>query len=172
MTHNGRATDTALDAGDVPKQTTPTAGVAIPPPFTYLAAVLVGVGVDTALPSLTVPGVARWTIGGLFIVGSLGLSGAFFRAFRHARTPVDLRKPTSTLVTSGPYSFTRNPGYLSLTILSAGIAVALDAPWALVAVGIAVYIVDRTVIRREEMYLRNLFGAHYEEYAKETRRWL
>lgn len=57
-------------------------------------------------------------------------------------------------------------------MLSAGVSLALDAPWALVAVGTATYVIDRTVIRREERYLRSLFGAHYDKYAKETRRWM
>lgn len=167
-----RASEVAVTAGAISKQTMSTVGVVIPPPLVYVAAVLVGIGIDTALPPVAVPGVARWVGGGLFIVAGLGLAGAFFRAFRRAGTPVDLRKPTSRLVTSGPYRLTRNPGYLSLTILSAGLAVALDAAWAIIAVAIAAFVVDRTVVRREEEYLRNLFGAQYEEYVKATRRWL
>jgi protein-S-isoprenylcysteine O-methyltransferase Ste14 len=146
-------------------------GVIAPPPIIYALALLVGFGLEAVLPSPELPGAMRIPLGALLLAAALPLAAAFFKAFRRAGTPVDVRKETTSLVTSGPYRLSRNPGYLSLSLLYAGIAI-LAAPWALLVLVAALVIVDRGVIRREERYLERRFGEEYLRYKASTRRWL
>jgi len=48
---------------------------------------------------------------------------------RGADTTLDVDKPVSSLVEDGPFRYSRNPGYLALTILYAGIAILRNALW-------------------------------------------
>ena len=89
-----------------------------------------------------------------------------------ARTPVNPYSPTEALVTSGPYAFSRNPAYVGMAVIFVGIALAAEAPWALLALPLALLTIDRGVIQREEPYLERLFGDQYRGYRSRVRRWL
>jgi len=149
-----------------------TAGVLAPPPVIYAGALLAGLGLDALLPSPRLPGEVAWPVGVALLVGGALLAGSFLRAFRRARTPVDVRSAATSLVTTGPYRITRNPGYLGLALLYAGIAALARAPWAYVTLVPALIVVDRAVIAREERYLQRRFGEDYLRYRARVRRWL
>lgn len=83
-----------------------------------------------------------------------------------AGTKVDPREPTTAIVTGGPYRFTRNPLYLSMTLIYSGITALFDAlPGVL-------RIMRRGVIEREERYLEGKFGDEYLNYKAQVRRWI
>jgi protein-S-isoprenylcysteine O-methyltransferase Ste14 len=148
------------------------AGVLAPPPLIYGAALLVGLGLEALLPSSDIPGEVAWPVGvALLVVGGL-LAVSFLDAFRRAGTPVDVRSPTTSLVTTGPYRISRNPGYVGLAFAYVGIATLARAPWAYLTLVPALVVVDRMVIVREERYLERRFGEEYVRYRARTRRWL
>lgn len=149
-----------------------TAGVAIPPPLLYVVGLGLGLALDALLPSASLPRALAWSVGGALIAAGLGLAAAFFAAFRRARTPVDLRKPTSAIVTTGPYRLSRNPGYVSLTLIYAGIAIVASTLWPFLTLIGTLLVVDHAVIRREERYLERRFGDEYLRYRARVRRWL
>lgn len=149
-----------------------TSGVKVPPPLLYIAGLAAGFGLEAVLPSVSLDPAVSWSVGGPLVVAGLCLAASFFAAFRRARTPVDLRKPTSMIVTDGPYRLSRNPGYLSLALVYAGIAVAASALWAFATLVPVLAAVDRAVISREERYLERKFGGEYLNYKRGTRRWL
>ena len=150
-----------------------TAGVRVPPPpLLYIAGLGIGIGLDALLPSASLSRALAWLVGGLLLVAGLCLAAAFFSAFRRARTPVDLRKPTSALVTSGPYRLSRNPGYLSLALIYAGVAIAASTLWAFASLVPTLLVIEYAVIRPEERYLERKFGNDYTSYKARTRRWL
>jgi protein-S-isoprenylcysteine O-methyltransferase Ste14 len=91
---------------------------------------------------------------------------------RKAQTHINPREPTTAIVTTGPYQFTRNPIYVSLTLLYAGIALLANAIWALALLPAILYVMNRGVIEREERYLERKFGSLYLNYKALTRRWL
>jgi protein-S-isoprenylcysteine O-methyltransferase Ste14 len=149
-----------------------TSGVTVPPPLLYIVGLAVGFGLDALLPSVSLSRALAWSTGGTLLVVGLCLAAAFFAAFRRARTPVDLRKPTSTIVTTGPYRLSRNPGYLSLALIYAGIAILFSSLWAFVSLVPTLLVTEFGVIRREERYLEKKFGDDYRAYKARTRRWL
>ena len=77
-----------------------------------------------------------------------------------------------TLVTTGPYRFTRNPMYLSLTLLQLGIALIMGSAWVILALIPVTVIMNEGVIEREEAYMTDHFGQRYLDYKTAVRRWL
>ena len=64
----------------------------------------------------------RWPLGAALVLSGFALARSFVAAFHRADTAVDPRRPTTVIVTTGPYRLTRNPGYLGMTLVYAGIA--------------------------------------------------
>jgi protein-S-isoprenylcysteine O-methyltransferase Ste14 len=91
---------------------------------------------------------------------------------KHAGTHIDPYKPTMALVVDGPFRFTRNPLYLSLTLLYSGTAFLLNLLWAILLLPIALVIMQFGVICREERYLEKKFGQEYLRYKARVRRWI
>jgi len=93
--------------------------------------------------------------------------------FRREGTEINPTSPSNrTLVTRGPYRFTRNPMYLGLLILAFGIAVWIGA-WPMFIAPVAVFAVANWVhIPFEEAKMRRQFGAAYDDYIAQVRRWL
>jgi protein-S-isoprenylcysteine O-methyltransferase Ste14 len=149
-----------------------TAGIVAPPPLIYLASLAIGFGLNAVLPSASFPYLLRVVLGCLLLVFGLSLMAWFVAAFRSRDTPVDPYKPTTAVVTGGPYRLSRNPGYLGMTLISTGIILLANVPWALVPLLGAVVIIDRGVIVREERYLEGRFGEEYLRYKAGTRRWI
>jgi protein-S-isoprenylcysteine O-methyltransferase Ste14 len=149
-----------------------TPGVIAPPPLIYLGALGIGFGLDALIGGASLPSTVARPAGAALIVAGAGLLGTFVRALGRARTPVDPYKPSEAIVTDGPYRLTRNPGYLGMTLTYAGIAFVSNAPWVLVPLPVAIAVIDRGVIAREERYLERKFGARYTEYKRRVRRWM
>jgi protein-S-isoprenylcysteine O-methyltransferase Ste14 len=146
-------------------------GVIAPPPLIYLAALAVGFGLEAILPSASLPAAVSW-LGVVPIVAGLALAVSFVRAFRRAHTNVDPGRPTTAIVTGGPYRLTRNPGYLGMAFAYTGIALLSSALWPLLTLIGALAVVDRAVIAREERYLERKFGQEYLDYKRTVKRWL
>ena len=147
-------------------------GIIAPPPLIYLAAVGLGFALDAALPSGSVPAPLRWAAGPALVVAGITLQATFIAAFVRARTNVDPYKPTKAIVTGGPYRLTRNPGYLGFALIVAGIALMTERLWMFAALALAVVVMDRGVIVREERYLERKFGEEYLSYKRSARRWI
>jgi len=82
------------------------------------------------------------------------------------------RPAVERLVTDGPFRYTRNPGYLGLTMLYAGIAVLRNSLWAILLLPVVLYVIGREVIGREERYLERTFGEEYLAYKTRVGRWV
>jgi protein-S-isoprenylcysteine O-methyltransferase Ste14 len=59
-----------------------------------------------------------------------------------------------------------------MTLFSAGIAILAGAVWPLATLLLAVLVIDRGVVAREERYLERSFGEEYLAYKRRVRRWL
>ena len=142
------------------------------PPFVYLAAILSGVGLDLVRPLRWLPAEIGVLVGVPFVILSLTLFFTSIRRLKAAGTPVPGNKPTTAVVQSGPYRFSRNPIYLAFSVLVLGIACWLNSIWLLGTLAAAVAVMSFVVIRREERYLERRFGVEYLEYKAKVRRWL
>jgi len=147
-------------------------GIRVPPPPIYLLALLSGLLLDRRMHVPFLPrGVAR-LLGWPLVGGGMTLAAWFARTMRGADTTMHINRPVSRVVQDGPFRFSRNPGYLSLTMLYAGIAVLRKALWAILLLPLVVYVIQREVIEREERYLERTFGEEYLNYKARVRRWV
>jgi len=147
-------------------------GIRVPPPPIYVLALLLGLVLDRKAHLPFLPrGVAR-LLGWPLVGGGMALAAWFARTMRDADTTMHINKPVSRVVQDGPFRYSRNPGYLSLTMLYAGIAVLRNALWAILLLPLVVYVIEREVIEREERYLERTFGEEYLNYKKRVRRWV
>ena len=149
-----------------------TAQVLILPPLLYGAAFVIGLLLHLAFPFHMLPNTLARGIGVVCVLASLSLVFTAFRALSRAHTPVDPLKPTTALVTEGPFCYSRNPIYLALTLLYLGVAFLVNALWILLLVVPAVLVLRYGVIAREEAYLTRIFGDTYRQYTAQVRRWL
>ena len=101
---------------------------------------------------------------------AIGLAG--FLRIKRAGTNIDVRKPTTKVVTDGIYAYSRNPIYVGMVILLFALSVLLNNLWIMIFVPAFVIIMTRGVIEMEELYLEEKFGQEYTDYKKRVRRWL
>ncbi len=131
---------------------------AVPPPLIYVAALLVALVLDELWPIRLLPTWWAYLIGTLLVVASSLIIPFVLVRFRRAGTPLNVRKPTTALVTDGPYRFSRNPAYVALTLLYLGVGLLLNNVWALLLVIPALLVLDLWIVRREERHLEERFG--------------
>ena len=154
---------------------TAVAGVIARPPFLCLACLLLGLALDRALPlPLSSPRAApiRWTVGGAMILTGVAIVAAGVRNFSRAATPVPTNQPVRALVTTGIHGWSRNPIYVGLFLLYAGIGMAARSPWVLILALPLAITMRYGVVAREEAYLERRFGDAYRDYMARVRRWL
>jgi protein-S-isoprenylcysteine O-methyltransferase Ste14 len=90
----------------------------------------------------------------------------------NAGSRVETNKPTTTIVTSGPFRFTRNPIYLGMLLGQVGLAVGFDNLWMLAMLAPFYLVLRYGVIAREEPYLEHKFPLDYLSYKSRVRRWV
>jgi protein-S-isoprenylcysteine O-methyltransferase Ste14 len=148
------------------------AGVIAPPPLIYGIPLAAGLYMNRTDPfPMMQPEYALWTGSALIAVAAvIGVSA--FAQFWRKRTSVMPYRPTTTIIESGPFRFTRNPLYLSLALGYIGISILLNAAWPLLLLPLVLLVMHRGVILREERYLEQKFGDEYIDYKTRVRRWL
>jgi protein-S-isoprenylcysteine O-methyltransferase Ste14 len=152
-----------------------TSGIRFPPPLYYLIGLLVGYGMYWLLPvKLSKPGYALivYTLGASWIILAVLLIGWSLNTLRKADTSPNPMRATTALALDEPYTLSRNPIYLGMTMLCIGISLISNMLWPLLSVPVVMVIIDRIVIRKEESYLETKFGDEYRQYKKRVRRWI
>ncbi|WP_019677522.1 methyltransferase family protein [Arsukibacterium perlucidum] len=126
------------------------------------------------LPPVPLP--ALWGKALAIVLAGAGMAVALagVLAFRRANTTVDPRVPqqTSSLVIKGIYRYSRNPMYLGFLLLLTAWACYLMSVAAFALLPLFVWYMNRWQIAPEERYLLEKFGAEYQVYTKQVRRWL
>lgn len=148
------------------------AGVVAPPPLIYLLPLLAGLLLNRKIKAPFLPNGATRLVGAPLVVGGMSLGIWFLKTLRGAGTPVDPREPVSALVTDGPYSYSRNPGYLSMAMIYTGVAGIANSLPSILLLPVALGMIQRGVIEREERYLERLFGDEYLAYKSRVGRWI
>lgn len=148
------------------------AGVLVPAPVIYMLALGVGLLLQLKWPVLFIPKHWGLTLGCLLVLASIPIIVSTLISMKKAQTAFDARKSTTSIISEGMFRYTRNPTYVSLTLLGAGVSTLLCSIWMLCTLVIAVVITHWSVIKPEERYLTEKFGAEYLQYAQNVRRWV
>ena len=147
-------------------------GVRLPPPVFYVAGFLIGHVIESRfpLPFFARPigiavGLALAAVGILFIVTAIP-------TMLRGHGTLNTAAPSASLVTSGPYAFSRNPMYMGLVLVYSGLVCIFAVTWAIPILLLLILYTQVGVITPEERYLDRTFGDTYRVYRKRVRRWL
>lgn len=151
-------------------------GVIAPPPLIALAVLIAGLLLDWLLPAYVLSVLLSWgtrvLLGLELIGGGVALIIVAMKAFRAAGTHVEPWKPSTALVAGGLYAYVRNPIYVGMILILAGLAFLLASDWTLVLTIIAfVPAIHFGVVLREERYLAAKFGESYKRYLRTVPRY-
>jgi protein-S-isoprenylcysteine O-methyltransferase Ste14 len=149
-------------------------GVVIPPPLFYAATFLLSLLIQKLIRvdrSFFHDMIAR-IAGIIFLVVCIFFAFPALQQFLKTKNTLITIRPANSLQTTGIYSINRNPMYISLLCLYAGLAILVGNWWTLALLPVLAIIVTSIVILPEERYLQRAFGAEYIEYKKNVRRWI
>jgi protein-S-isoprenylcysteine O-methyltransferase Ste14 len=141
------------------------------PPFVYLGSIALGLVIHYAWPVRIVPPSVSTPAGAMLTLLPVGLFVAAVRTLHAAGTPVPGNQPTTVIVRTGPYRFSRNPIYLAFSLFQLGLAVWVNSLGLLITLIPAVSLMAFMVIPREERYLEARFPSEYSSYRAAVRRW-
>lgn len=136
-----------------------------------LAAILLQFAVPMSLPGESIR-IIWVAIGIVLILAGLALLVMTRREFAKHGERTDPGNPTHHIMTTGVFSFSRNPMYLGIVIFLAGVALAIDLPWALILLVPSIIACHYILIAPEERYLAAKFGEEYARYARTVQRWI
>jgi protein-S-isoprenylcysteine O-methyltransferase Ste14 len=147
-------------------------GIMIPPPLIYFTGFLFAYAIDRFYPIPMFDPPLSIILAVLAVIPSAVFGLWSLLEFWRAKTSLLPHKSSSSLVIVGPYCVTRNPMYLSLTLLYVSLGFLLSIAWAFIILLAVIFIVNVYVIRREESYLESKYGEQYRAYKKQVGRWL
>lgn len=145
------------------------------PPIVYVAAVAAAIVLHWLLPLPWIPrplSELLFAVGWLVVGAALVIEFSAMRTMARAKTTIMPHRGSDHLVTSGPFSFTRNPIYLGNTMLMIGIGLIAGIGWFVLLAPVAAFVTQKLAIEREEQHLEIRFGKKYRDYAKKVRRWI
>lgn len=145
------------------------------PPIIYLLAIAISIvlWVLYPLPWISAPlSDILFAAGWLAVAATVATDISAMRTMIRAKTTIMPNKASEHLVTSGAFSFTRNPIYLGNTLLMIGIGLITGIVWFFPLAILAAFATQKLAIEREEKHLEARFGKKYRDYAKRVRRWI
>ncbi len=148
------------------------AGVITIPPFIHIGFLALAIGLHYVWPIDMLPAPWQYILPTLLVLIAVYLGKQSVPEFKKTGTTLDVRTPTTAIITSGAYQYTRNPIYLGMAILHIAIGILIDNLWAVLTVIPAMIVMTEGVIKREEKYLEGKFGDSYRNYKSQVRRWL
>lgn len=148
------------------------AGVKFPPPLIFLLLIFIGIALDYLWPvgmgipeSIKVLGIALL----LFAVAVAILVNA---NFKRLGTAIEPWKPTTNIITTGFYAWSRNPIYAGFCLFNIGLGLAMNSFWVFISFIPGATLVYFIAIAKEEAYLEEKFGKEYLAYKNKVRRWI
>ena len=142
------------------------------PPVYFLLSIVAMILLHLALPvRRLIP--MWWNLSGIVpLVAGIAIAVVANRLFARRGTAIHPFAEATTLVTDGPFRYSRNPMYLGMVMVLAGIALLEGSltPWLVIPP--FAWILSRQFIRVEQRALEQRFGADYIAYKKRVRRWL
>jgi len=155
----------------MPASARDTPGVILPPPLIYLGGLVLGYVLHRLQPLPIHHPRITFPVGLAFVLAGIFINVAGIREFRRASTSFIPTQPSTALLQSGPFAWTRNPLYLAMTLVYIGVSLLLQSLWPIICLVPVLVLMHFGVIRREERYLERIFGDAYRAYAARVRRW-
>src|ERR1700730_960909 len=148
------------------------ANVVASPTVIFAGVLALGFGLDMIWPVPFLP--EGWSLPLGFIIIFLAANIKLFAAREMVRvkTNLDVQKPTTDIVTSGPFSVSRNPLYIGIILLNIGIGCFVNSFRHLLLSAVLAAALLKGVIEPEEAYLEQKFGDKYLRYKVKVRRWV
>ena len=144
----------------------------IPPPIIALICIFINYLSTYLINPIKFPNIE--IIGGLILL--LGVVTAVLATllFKKDKTTVNPRNPekTTTLVTNGIFSITRNPMYLGLFLSISSTILFFGSWFGIIILMFFVWYINKFQIIPEEEAMEKLFGGKYSEYRQKVRRWI
>jgi len=172
----GHWTSTGGDRPVLPDATRPISPLLlVPVPWVFVLGYLAGlalqyfVGTPHPAPALRT---ALWLAGVVLVVLGSALAAWSLSLFHRARTTTVPLEAPSTVVTRGPYRLSRNPMYVSLTLIYLGECAIFAQLWPLAMLLPTLRYVNGVVVPFEEAQLTAALGDRYRDYCASVRRWL
>ena len=130
---------------------------------------------------------SRWILSGLtfkfsgqifvsiiLVVVGIAIGLIAIRRFYQVDTTVlpDEMDSSSALVTGGIFKISRNPMYLGMATVIAGVGLG-PGTWVMLPIlGLFVFWISENQIKAEEHALVKIFGSEFEDYKSKVRRWI
>ena len=110
-------------------------------------------------------------IGSFFVALGLAILLITLISFKRAQTNIEPWKPTTQIISSGIYAYSRNPMYIAFGIVTIGTGIILNSLWITLSFIPSIVVIFFIAIKKEELYLENKFGQDYLSYKAKVRRW-
>jgi protein-S-isoprenylcysteine O-methyltransferase Ste14 len=148
------------------------ATVKFPPPLIFIFWILIGFGLQRVIPveMIQIDGIQYFGIFLIIFAFSMAITASV--SIKRAKTSLEPWKPTSTIISSGVFAYSRNPIYTAFCIVPLGLGILQNNLWivaSLIPTAISLYFL---AIKKEEIYLEKKFGKGYLDYKNKVRRWM
>ena len=135
----------------------------------YLTAFVMGLGLQFIWPIFV-------SFGWILVLIGMALAGCGVYLYRLSVSEVKVYIPEEssppTILTTGPYRYSRHPIYLALSMIYVGLGLVLGNVWVVIlSLPIFLYL-NNIVIEREEYNMCEIFGEDYHEYRQLVRKWI
>ncbi len=137
----------------------------------FLLAIVLQFAAPLSLPAESMRPIYT-VVGVILLLMGIGIVVAARREFARHGEYTDPGHPTRQVMTTGVFSISRNPLYLGIVIFIAGVALAIDLPWALIWLVPSIVACQYILIAPEERYLTAKFGEEYIRYSRSVQRWI
>jgi protein-S-isoprenylcysteine O-methyltransferase Ste14 len=150
------------------------ARIIAPPPLFALVCIAAGFLAERFKPFwlFSTPSVLEVIVGAVLVVFSIAIIASARHIFLAHGTHLNPYKPTTAVVTTGIYRFSRNPIYFAFLIFVLAFAFFANSLWFVVFDALLFVLLHFGVVKREEAYLEQKFGDSYREYCGRVRRWI
>ncbi len=142
------------------------------PDLTLVLSIVLSVLLDRAQPVIELIPFPFSLVGWLIILWAIGLVLASIRSLQANKTSTDPLGAPTTLITSGPFAFSRNPLYLAYFLTMLGTAFVLGSFSAFIPPLLGFLLLDKWIIPIEEKAMSETFGEAYAVYQQKVRRWI
>lgn len=150
------------------------------PPIVLVLAVVTGWFLGRWFPTVAgIPAIGHYPlaqaqiwVGWLLIGLAISIDVWVLLIFKNYNTNIRPDRPATTLVTSGPFAYSRNPIYVGNVAIIVGLMLVNGSLWYFLLMPVIFLLIQELAIKREETHIKARFGDEWVQYASNVRRWL